>query len=283
MVQDFWPEGSSVALHAKSKTGKSLITLWIAAKVALGHDPFTGALIRPRRVHYLDDEMTRRDVIERLRDMHFEPAQLKDRLIYSQYSGVRDLDTANGGNDFLDFIRHHGSEAIVLDTFERFIQGKENDNDTYQGYHNHTGVRLKELNIPILRLDHEGHTESSRARGGSAKGDDVDVDWALQTTETGYQFVRKLSRSNEVPEKIHVTMTADPLAFSRADRPGWPAGTADKARELDRLGAPIDVSRRELTIWLKAREVHPGNTKVLSAAMKYRKDPLNQLVKTNEA
>src|SRR3982750_3567657 len=56
IVEDVWPEGRSIHIHAQRKAGKSLVMLWMAAHVAMGRDPFTRQIIRPRRTGSWDQE-----------------------------------------------------------------------------------------------------------------------------------------------------------------------------------------------------------------------------------
>jgi hypothetical protein len=279
LVRDVWPDGSSVAIHAKAKTGKSLLMLWMAANLSIGRDPFTGATIAPKRTGYFDNEMNERQIVDRLEEMGFDEGQLGN-LSYHLFSGVGALDTASGGADFLDCIRHFKLDAVVLDTFSRFVIGKENENDTYRAYHDHTGSQLKAAGIPICRLDHEGHgKDATHARGASAKGDDVDIDFQLRVKEEGYQLVRTMAREGNIPAIINIKMANDPsLAFSRSDVPTWQPGTAEKAKELDALGIPTDWGRTRVAKWMREHGLTPGRNEVLTDAIKFRNDPIANFI-----
>jgi hypothetical protein len=139
---------------------------------------------------------------------------------------------------------------------------------TFRAFFLYTGMRLKREGIALARLDHEGH-ESGRSRGSSAKADDVDVVWRLRATDDGLAFDKKAARMSWVPEHVELART-DPLGFKRVGA-SWPAGTAAKAAELDSVGAPANVSRRQATVLLKAAGLAPGRNEVLLKAIAYRK------------
>src|SRR5436309_1898426 len=54
LVEGFWPMGAHMHIFAAPKTGKSLVTLWVACCIAKGVDPFNGQPVERRRVSYID-------------------------------------------------------------------------------------------------------------------------------------------------------------------------------------------------------------------------------------
>jgi len=270
LVTDFWPVGRQIHLHAARKQGKSLVTLWIACNLANGRDPFNGNAIPPVRVGYFDFEMTEADLRERLLDMGFTPETLIN-LYYFMYPAIPMLDTEAGGKALLGHCLHYGLQAVIIDTMSRVVAGDENSNDTYIRFYKHTGALLKAHGISLFRLDHEGHL-SGRSRGASAKADDVDIVWQLRQMDNGgYQLVRTAARISWIPENVLITMVEEPcLSFERVAE-AWPAGTAEKAKELDACGATIDVSKRQATEMLREHGFVPGKATILLAAIRFRK------------
>ena len=269
LVEDVWPMGRQLHMHAARKTGKSLLTLWIAANIATGRDPFTGREREPVRVAYLDHEMTPADVRERITDMGFADYQLHGWLFYGFHPVMPPLDTQAGGLDLMRKVEGVQAKVVIIDTFSRVVQGEENSNDTAINFYRFTGSLLKAAGVAMLRLDHEGHT-SEHSRGGSAKADDVDVVWRLTRTDDGVKLIRKASRISWVPEIVNLRQT-EPLGYERCGG-SVPEGTLEKVRELDALGAPIDVSKRQMIAWLKERDIAPGRSTILMAAITYRKN-----------
>jgi len=269
LVEDVWPLGRQLHIFAARKTGKSLLMLWIAANLAIGRDPFTGRAQAPQKITYLDYEMTEEDIVERLEEMDFTADQLAGRLTYYLWPSIAALDTAEGGATLLELARRDEAVAVVLDTVSRVVEGEENSNDTFKNFYRHTGMKLKRAGIGLARLDHEGH-EGGRSRGASAKADDVDVVWQLKRTDQGLTLKRQAARMSWVPDVVELASKQEPLLFVRTTD-SWPAGTKAKAAELDELGLPTDVSRREAIKALKDDGRTPGNTAVLSKAIAYRK------------
>lgn len=269
LVENLWPVGRQCHLHAARKQGKSLVSLWMACELACGRDPFSGTPITPIRMGYLDFEMTEDDLLERIEEMGYTAEQLAN-LRYFLHPAIPKLDTLSGGQTLMDTLAAFEIEAVILDTFSRVVEGGENDNDTYIHFYAHTGALLKAAGIAMLRLDHEGH-ESGRSRGASAKADDVDIVWQLKVTEDGMDFVRKASRISWVPELLAVKKLTTPTLAFRTGAQSWPAGTYEKAKELDELGAPMDISRRAAITLLKEHGLAQGKTIVLHSALRYRK------------
>lgn len=270
LVPEIWPVGRQVHLHAKRKTGKSLITLWMACCLAVGRDPFSNDPIRPVVVAYLDYEMTEDDLLERVEQMGFTAEQLHNRLFYFLHPAIPMLDTATGGEALMETLTAYGVEAVIIDTLSRVVAGEENSNDTYINFYKRTGQLLKAAGIAMLRLDHEGH-ESGRSRGASAKADDVDLVWQLRAIDGGgFQFVRKAARIAWIPETVSIAKAEDSsLCFQRTGD-AWIAGTLEKVHELDACDVPTDASRRTASQMLKDGGYMPGKTAVLVSALRYR-------------
>lgn len=274
LVEGMWPTGKQVALFAAHKTGKSLLSLHIAVSIVLGVDAFTGAPITPRRVMYLDQEMTRADIQERLFDMGHYERMMKgelDGLRYALHPAMPPLDTAEGGRWLLAQAKREECDAVIVDTLARVVEGPEDKSDTYRAFSIHTGGLLVANGIALMRLDHEGHA-SGRMRGSSAKGDDVDIAYQLKEVDGGYQLVRHLSRVGYVSESIVIKLAEDPLTFQTTTaRVAYVVGTPERATELRELGVPIDISVRGAQRWLRDHGQPVGKTTILNDAVRYRK------------
>lgn len=270
LIDELWPQGRQLHVHAPRKTGKSLVSQYLAARLALGIDPFTGRAREPLIVGYYDWENTLQDLKQRvLDDMEFDGEQLTN-LHYYLHPMLPPLDTASGGNEFVAHVKAQGEQVVFLDPMSRCVQDDENSSNTYRNFYRHTGMPLKVAGVSLWRTDNEGHMEG-RSRGSSAKADDVDLVWQLKSGEHGLQLVRKASRIADVPESISLYMHDDPLRFTRSARL-WPDGTREKARELDTIQAPLDVSRRIAAKLLTEAGVIAGKAIVLQAALNYRKE-----------
>lgn len=269
LVQDVWPMGRQIHMHALRKTGKSLLTQWMAANLALGRDPFTGMTQEAKRVLFLDPESTTADIRSRLMDdMGFKPYELAN-LFYGLHPPMAKLDTPEGGQTLMNWVKEDDIQVVCIDGFPRMVQGEENSADTYRNFYMHTGYRLKAANVPYIRTDNEGHHEG-RSRGSSAKADDVDIVWGLKEGQDGLELVRKASRIADVPDKVALYKHEEPLRFERGMQM-WPAGTKEKALELEAINAPLDISRRAASQLFKEAGLPVGKSAVLQAALNYRK------------
>lgn len=260
--------GRGHALYAGHKTGKSLAMLYIAAKLATGHDPVVAV--------YIDYEMTEEDLRERLEDMGYGPDSDLSRLRYALLPSIPPLDTADGAAVVLrtvdqtarDFPDHH--ILVVVDTMGRAVAGDENLADTVRAFYRETGIHLKKRGCTWVRLDHAGKDPDKGQRGSSAKGDDVDVVWSIEKNDGGVTFKRDVARMRWVPEKVAYRLNEEPLQFVQMNY-AVPAGTAHLAGELERLGAPLDISRRSAHGLLITAGIRARN-EVIAAALRYRKE-----------
>jgi len=274
LVPDFWPWGRSLALWADAKAGKSELALWCAAHLAIGIHPWTGTPITPVRVAYFDYEMTPDDLDDRLSAFAIDVGKL-DNLVYFQLPrGLDRLDVAKGGEQVERLVVRHKVRAVVIDTFSRAVDGDENDADTVRAFYRHTGMRLKALDIGVLRTDHAGKDAKKGQRGSSAKRDDVDVIWRMTRTASGLLLDSKGgSRLSWVPEQLKVTRTDtdDRVTYSREHKFLWSAAALDLAKQLDALGAPLAISRRQARqILVDAGQV-AGRNATVGEAIEYRR------------
>jgi hypothetical protein len=215
LVPDFIARGQSYALVSTAKAGKSLLMLDVAAAIAAGR-PALGR--RPQlavRVLYVDHENSDFDIIERLRDMGYSPSDLGN-LRYLSFPSMPPLDGPAGGVDLVAVAEHHDAALVVIDTVARVVAGEENSADTYRALYRHTLAPLKGAGRGVVRLDHRGHGVKTTARGSSAKADDVDAVWMLDTQPGGEEdqtFVNlglERQRGNAHPDRILLLRQYDP-------------------------------------------------------------------------
>jgi hypothetical protein len=276
LVEKFWPIEAHLHIFASPKTGKSLLMLWIAANLALGRDPFTGEAIKRYRVSYIDNEMTLRDVQERLADMALPFEELAGWLLYYPYPILAPMDTESGGIETLALMREYESNVLIIDTLSRVVKGEENSNDTYRNFYNHTGRLLKSHGIAMGRLDHAGH-DSKKSRGASAKADDVDLVYGLERRsgkdETpGYKLSRTHARMGGISETIELLLVEEPISIRSTSIRSWSTQAIHKAKELDSINAPIGISNRDAVRLLREHDMQPGKTSYLSEALRLRVD-----------
>jgi hypothetical protein len=225
LIEPIIPAQRQAALYAQGKTGKSLLALDIAAAAATGK-PILGnhTLPKPIRTLYVDKEMTKGDLQERLHKLgHHHNNQphwdtLEQNLIYYQHKFPYHLDTAEGGNVLLYNAHYWKVDLVIVDTLIRLVKGEENSADMIKDFNLHTGQRLKEAGIALLRVDHAGKDASRGQRGTSAKLDDVDLVWKLKPSrlkglnpdETILELIREAARTDWIPEQLHITRHQGP-------------------------------------------------------------------------
>jgi hypothetical protein len=277
LVEGFWPAQRALALWATGKTGKSELALWCAAKLALGEDPWTDAPIDPIDVAYFDYEMIEDDLDDRLSDFGMDPLQL-GRLHYALLPNYAPLDVDAGGRELVADALSVNAQAVIIDTFARATQGNENDSDTVRDFARNTGDLLKREGIAYLRTDHAGKDLEQGQRGTSAKRDDIDVAWSLRRDRgigltlscvgaTRIGWVEQILKLERRIDTDGIVSYRTPVKLG-----GWPAGTTEKAAELDKAKVLIDAGRPAAIAGLRAAGLKPGKSTVLAAALKWRRE-----------
>jgi len=272
-IDDVLARGRGHSIFAKGKTGKSELVLRLVVDHVTSPANTDVAVV-------FDYEMGDADLYQRLvEDFGYSSETDFARLRYAQLPTIPPLDTP-GGADTIDMIlawveqQHPGAHVIVvIDTIGRAVEGPENENDTILRFYRHTGSVLRRHEATWARLDHTGHENSDRARGGSAKLDDIDIAWELKRTDDGTELVRRASRLSWVPERVAFIRAIEPtVTYTRV--PGsWPAGTADVARRLNALGVDVTAGRRAAGDALR-EDGWKGRNEVVAAAQRYRKSAL---------
>lgn len=189
LLPDVLPHDSYVSLSAAPGTGKSLLTRAIAVSASLGRSAFDPAHeLEPARVIYLDAE-NGQDWWRAGLDAMDAPLDLPNLSVVC-YPDVGGLDTPNGAREFLALVSDlagelDGVDLVVLDTVSRFIEGGENDADTWSQFYRLAIAPLRDQKVSVLRLDHLGKDADKGPRGSSHKLSDVDADYRMTAARAG--------------------------------------------------------------------------------------------------
>ena len=263
------PTGGQVSLFSQAKAGKSLLVLeWAVAAVAAGK----------LRVLYVDQEMTRVELRDRLESFGYGPQSDLSGLIYFQLQRYLPLDSPEGGDEILEDALEHHVDLVIIDTACRVVDGEEDRADTWQAFYRNTGLGLKNARIGLLRLDHAGKDKGKGARGSSAKNDDVDGVFLLEVVAedkaVGTATI-KLTNTHRRGELLHDltvkrTRTDDGLTRHVLVQQNYVSGTAAVAAQMDRLEVPVNISDREAERQFRAAGGE-GRTTTIRDALKYRK------------
>jgi len=265
IVEPLLPARRLIALYSAPKVGKSLLMLELAAAVATGR-PILGRTPTRRHVLYVDFENDPlSDIRTRLQDMGYKPEDL-DYLHYLSYPSLAALDSEKGSVELLAAVLHYEAEAVFIDTVSRSVQGEENENDTWLKFYRHTGLKLKQAGVALMRLDHSGKDESKGQRGGSAKVGDVDAVWRMKRVrgEAGDSYLLECEahRFQLEPDQARfmIERHTDPLRHELM------SGAVDEydldiarwASLLDGLECELDISRGKAQEELKEAGYSPA-------------------------
>lgn len=175
--------GQQIALIGDGKSGKSLFMGEWCFKAIQGHAFLTENTTEPLTIMYIDGENSLKDLVMRFRAYGATP-EILQRLVYLSFPPFKPLDSNDGAKQVMALVNQHNPDVVILDTVSRFIQGKENDSDTWLNLYRVLHRRLKGRNIAGIRLDHFGKDAEKGGRGSSAKTQDVDHVWELKVKES---------------------------------------------------------------------------------------------------
>ena len=274
------PAGRLTVMYAPAKMGKSEITLAVVAALATGR-PILGQRNDrgPRHVVYLDYEMTRADLAERLEQLGYDEQTDLSHLHYYLLPSLPALDTAQGASVMRLIAAYHHAEAVVIDTMGRAVEGDENSNDTYRAFARHTGLGLKADGVAVVRTDHAGKDRDKGQRGASAKNDDADVVFRVDRVEGGWRLLRTHTRVNWIPDVVvidRVELADGALRIELAQSAvTYVVDTGKYVDELRAAGVTIDhsTSVSQLTAAAKALGIS-RKTKMMASALKWMKTQL---------
>lgn len=248
--------------HAAAGEGKSELVLYLMVLAAL----------RGVRVLWLDREMTKGDLRERLEEMGFGPGTDLSNLDYVFYPDLPPLDTPEGGDALAWAMQERHHDVAVLDSLSKFIEGDEIDNQTHTNMFIHTTQKLRVAGRALLAIDHMGKDQEKGARGGSAKKDNVDLHLALERTAMGARIFVKKKRHSWIAERYDIHRGANPLRYEVVGAAELPAGVHALVKTLDDLDVPLDAGRPAVQSILREHDKPVGRNADLSAAIKYRQE-----------
>lgn len=270
--------GRWTALAAKAKAGKTTLEMFVTVEISEGRDPFDSTRREPVIVLYVDGEMGRFDLEERIKELGHEPALLAR---WHATDLPPRLDTLPGGNALVLAAKQLGAAVVVIDGINGTVSGPEKDDTTWRAFYDFTIMPLKRAGIAILTGDNLGKDESLGPRGSSVKVDKPDAVIQLSRTDNGVKLKTTHRRTSAYPAERTLSIDgldgATPISY-RTTNSAWPDGTAEVAALLDDLGIPLDHGRRKIRQQLddlKTTASDPTRFQVrndaLTAAIRYRK------------
>lgn len=275
ILEPLLPARRLIALYSPPKVGKSLLMLEIAVAVSKGEEALGTKPDRAYRVLYVDFENDPRgDVRERLDAMGYGPADL-DNLCYLSFPTMRGLDSEAGSLELLACVEEYGCEVVVIDTVSRSVGGEENENDTWLRFYRHTGLKMKQAGVAMIRLDHTGKDETKGQRGGSAKVGDVDAVWKLtRASDETFKLTCEANRMPVAEKEIVLVRLETPVLRHKVEGSGWravsDAQVKDAIRYMDEAGLPLNAGREQARLVCRNAGLKISNRN-LSRAVQVRK------------
>ena len=278
LVEGFAMAGRWTAIAAAAKAGKSSLLISMSVEISEGRDPFDGTPVEPLRVLYVDAEMGRLDMEERLVECGYEPPKLTH---WWACDIPPRLDTTAGAALVVDFVRAHDIQVVVIDGINGTVGGAEKDDQPWRLLFDYAIRPLKELGVAVVTADNLGKDSTLGPRGSSVKMDKADAVLHLTRTANGVNLHASHRRTAAYPLDTALVVYGlegdEPIHYRRALGAVYPDGTVEVAALLDELGIDVDLGRpkvRQILRGLAADTGDPRRYKVrnatLGAAIKWR-------------
>lgn len=128
-----------------------------------------------------------------------------DNLTYLSFPLVSALDTRAGEARFHALVEVAKADVIFLDTLSKFVTGDEDFPTMHTAACNTAIVPSPRRGITVIALEHSGKDLSRGPRGGSSKGDNVDVLCMLTVkADNRLRLERRASRTGRGPDLVEL-------------------------------------------------------------------------------
>ena len=251
----------------------------MSVELSEGRDPWSGEEREPIDVVYIDTEMGRTDIEQRLDDCGHDPKQLER---WHACEIPPRLDTPEGGRTVMASVVEHAAGLVIVDGLNGIVSGAEKDDTPWRDLYEYTIRPLKIASVAVVSADNHGKDETLGPRGSSVKLDKADAIIRITRTEGGVTLTATHRRTTDYHEHIDLDVAgldgSVPVRYRRHGGTVWPDGTKRVVALLDELGVPLDMGRPSVRRVLREAAERDGDTEhyrvrndVLGAAMKWRR------------
>lgn len=184
IIHNWLPVGGLISVFAARGAGKTWFALQLAISVATGKDFFDWPITKPRRVLYIDGEMSLPMLQERIKqlckgkipeNLYILPVALLRRD--KRNLNIHQPETQQLINKFLDKLKEQGNqiELIILDNLSALGRGIDDNSNSDQENFLDWLLELRSLGYSVLTVGHEGKASDKGSRGASRKEDFLDT------------------------------------------------------------------------------------------------------------
>ena len=224
IVAGIWPTKARLILSAPAKLGKTRFMLGMALAIATGKDAMGFTIAKPRRVLYVQAELSERSLQERLKKMLAAfPADeklVRENLLFCNDPRLK-LTRADAVLAIREAVELHRPEVNVFDPLYKFNTGSEDRVQDMTAFFDPLDALIYDFGVAVALFHHHGKgsgeglaTPAHRNRGSSTIADWADSLLTL-TFEDAANDIVKLTftlRNAEEPE---------PKAFQRDPETLW--------------------------------------------------------------
>lgn len=227
IVDNWLPVGGLISVFAARGVGKTWFALELALSVAKGKDFFDWPITKPRKVLYIDGEMSQSMLQERIRNL--SNGEVPENLFILPVSllrrdkmnlNIHQTKTQQEINEILDAYKEQGKQPdlIILDNLSALGRGIDDNNNSDQENFLDWLLELRSLGYSVLTIDHEGKSSDKGSRGASRKEDFLDTVIRLKAKNedaNGANFeisFTKIRGERPKPYRLAVQLSSDEKA-----------------------------------------------------------------------
>lgn len=175
LVSNLLQPDESMMIFSESGQGKSWVAMALAVLLATGDKRTAWAVRDPKKVLYIEDEMSEQATIMRFRKL----VAASDRALVE--ANLFPKSTAEEGNNhlnlcdkrdlqyLLDYCEKWKFEVVILDNLSTMFQSAHSENDkAYGDQVTHALRKLKEIGVQPIFIHHTGKNKEGGPRGSSS-------------------------------------------------------------------------------------------------------------------
>jgi hypothetical protein len=178
LILPWLPEQGIAMIYAKRGIGKTYLALSVAYAIASGGKVLRWEAPNPRRVLYVDGEMSANTMQERLaKIVQMSEKEITDPSFFQlitpdlQENGIRDLGTLEGQNDINKLISMF--DVLILDNLSTLVRsGNENEAESWLPIQEWV-LKLRKIGKCVIFIHHAG--KGGQQRGTSKREDILDA------------------------------------------------------------------------------------------------------------
>lgn len=243
LFDGFIKHPSSSMIYAEAGVGKTFVALSLALALVSGSDILGYSVSKPRKVLYIDGEMSAIEMQERLekliKGMNCNLEKIQENFYLYPY-GIQDdtvsLDLGKENTrNYIEINYLENIEVLIIDNLSSLVQLKENENDEWKNFNNWC-AHLRKKGISVITIHHVNKQGDSR--GAISKRDHLDFEIELRRNKDTicwkYTKHRSLSAEKAQPFSFRIQSNDDNIVLELTNKLSYSQKTSGSNRNYEK-------------------------------------------------